>query len=158
MTTTSETVLDLDDIQAGALFERPSPYVGTYLLLRIAVRADGRELVRRLHRILTSSQAPGSEVDTSLTVAFTYRGLEALGVPQTSLDSFAPEFRAGMAARAGLLGDIGESGPENWEPPFGGAAVHVAIAVLAHDAAKLQETADKAGRAHQELPGVEVVW
>ena len=43
--------LELDDIQAGALYERPSPYVGTYLLLRIADRADGRELVRRLHRI-----------------------------------------------------------------------------------------------------------
>ena len=48
--------LELDDIQSGALFERPSPYVGTYLMLRIADRADGRELVRRLHRIATSSR------------------------------------------------------------------------------------------------------
>ena len=31
--------LDLDDIQAGALYERPSPYVGTYLLLGIRDRA-----------------------------------------------------------------------------------------------------------------------
>ena len=41
--------LELDDIQSGALHERPSPYVGTYLLLRIDDRAAGRELVRRLH-------------------------------------------------------------------------------------------------------------
>ena len=40
--------LELDDIQSGALHERPSPYVGTYLLLRIDDRAAGRELVRRL--------------------------------------------------------------------------------------------------------------
>src|SRR6188768_3102097 len=100
--------LELDDIQSGALFERPSPYVGTYLMLRIADRADGRELVRRLHRIATSSRTSGSEGNTSLTVAFTYRGLEALGVPQTSLDTFAPEFRDGMSARAALLGDVGE--------------------------------------------------
>ena len=41
--------LELDDIQSGALHERPSPYVGAYLLLRIDDRAAGRELVRRLH-------------------------------------------------------------------------------------------------------------
>ena len=52
MTATTDTVLELDDIQTGALHERPSPYVGTYLLLRIDDRADGRELVRRLHRIV----------------------------------------------------------------------------------------------------------
>ena len=54
MTTVAATTgvsLELDDIQAGALYERPSPYVGVYLLLRIRDRADGRELVRRLHRL-----------------------------------------------------------------------------------------------------------
>ena len=150
--------LELDDIQAGALFERPSPYVGTYLMLRIADRADGRELVRRLHRILTASGTSDMADDTTLTVAFTYHGLEALGVPQTSLDSFAPEFRQGMAARAALLGDVGESDPERWEAPLGSADVHVAIAVLSPDADRLQAAADKARRAHTELPGVEVIW
>ena len=150
--------LELDDIQAGALFERPSPYVGRYLMLRIADRADGRELVRRLHRVATSSRTSDSGDDTSLTVAFTYHGLEALGVPQTSLDSFAPEFREGMKARAALLGDVGESSPEHWEPPLGSADVHVAIAALSPDAARLEAAAEKARRAHTELPGVEVVW
>ena len=150
--------LELDDIQSGALFERPSPYVGTYLMLRIADRADGRELVRRLHRIATSSRTPDSNDDTSLTVGFSYRGLEALGVPQSSMDSFAPEFREGMAARASVLGDVGESGPEHWEPPFGSSDVHVAIAALAPDAARVEAAAEQARRAHLELPGLEVVW
>jgi Dyp-type peroxidase family len=150
--------LELDDIQAGALFERPSPYVGTYLMLRIADRAGGRELVGRLHLIATSSRTSDSGDDTSLTVAFTYHGLEALGVPRTSLDSFAPEFREGMKARAALLGDVGESSPEHWEPPLGSADVHVAIAALSPDAARLRAAAEKARRAHTELPGVEVVW
>ena len=44
--------LELHDIQAGALYARPSPYVGTYLLLHIRNRTDGRELVRRLHGIV----------------------------------------------------------------------------------------------------------
>src|ERR687893_411901 len=101
MTASSDTILELDDIQAGALSERPSPYVGAYLLLRIDDRADGRELVRRLHALVNPARSStGTLGDTSITVAFTYHGLEALGVPHTSLDSFAPEFRAGMAARA----------------------------------------------------------
>ena len=53
MTTTPSTTpaaLELDDIQSGALHERPSPYVGAYLLLRIDDRAAGRALVRRLTR------------------------------------------------------------------------------------------------------------
>ena len=157
--TTTDTTLELEDIQAGALYERPAPYVGTYLLLRIDDRADGRELVRRLHRIVNPARSsPDAPPDTSITVAFTYHGLEALGVPQASLDSFAPEFREGMAARASVLGDVGESSPEHWEKPLGTSDVHVAIAVLSSDPAVLEAAAERARRAYQELPGIELVW
>ena len=98
-------------IQSGALHERPSPYVGRYLLLRIDDRAAGRELVRRLHPVVDASRDPNAARDAWATVAFTYNGLKRLGVPQVSLDSFAPEFRQGMAARAAELGDVGASAP-----------------------------------------------
>ena len=150
--------LELDDIQAGALYERPSPYVGTYLLLRIDDRADGRELVRRLHRIANPAGGADTPDETSITVAFTYHGLKALGVPQASLDSFAPEFRQGMAARAEVLGDVGESGPDQWEKPLGSSDVHVAIAVLSPDEARIEAVAERARAAHTELPGVELIW
>src|SRR6185503_125538 len=141
------------------LFERPSPYVGTYLMVRIDDRADGRELVRRLHRLINSADsAPGPSAGTSITVAFTYTGLVALGVPQESLDSFAPEFREGMAARAAILGDTGESSPGNWEKPLGSGEVHIAIAALSPDPAVLLAAAEKAWRAQEELPGVELIW
>ena len=158
--TASEGIsLELDDIQSGALHERPSPYVGTYLLLRIDDRAAGRELVRRLHPVVDSGR-PSSDPahDAWITVAFTYQGLKALGVPQDSLDSFAPEFQQGMAARAAQLGDVGESSPDNWEKPLGTPDVHVALAALSPDAARLQAVVEKARRAHQELPGVELIW
>ena len=51
-------------------------------------------------------------------------------MPQESLDSFAPEFQQGMAARAAELGDVGDSSPANWEKPLGTAEVHVALAAL----------------------------
>ena len=127
---TSEVALELDDIQSGALQERPSPYVGRYLLLRIDDRAAGRELVRRLHAVVDAGREAHPPVrDARATVAFTYQGLKQLGVPQKSLDSFAPEFQQGMAARAAHPGDVGESAPQHWERPLGTAEVHVAISV-----------------------------
>jgi Dyp-type peroxidase family len=151
--------LELDDIQSGALHERPSPYVGRYLLLRIDDRAAGRELVRRLHPFVDSGRPSADPAhDAWITVAFTHHGLKALGVPQDSLDSFSPEFRQGMAARAAELGDVGESSPEHWEKPLGTADVHVALAVLSPDAARLEALAERARNAHEQLPGVEVIW
>ena len=154
-----DVVLELDDIQSGALHERPSPYVGSYLLLRIDDRAAGRELVRRLIPLVDSGR-PSSDPEhgTWITVAFTYQGLEALGVPQDSLDSFAPEFRQGMAARAAEIGDVGENSPANWEQPLGTGDVHVAIAALSPDAAQLEAVLSRAREAHAEVAGVELIW
>jgi Dyp-type peroxidase family len=156
---TDPNPLDLDDIQAGALHERPSPYVGTYVLLRIDDRQNGRDLVRRLIPLLSPARSvAGSTPAAWLTVAFTYQGLKALGVPQESLDSFAPEFQQGMAARAAVLGDVGDSGPANWEAPLGGPDVHIALATLAPDRASLDAVVEKARRAQAEFPGITVLW
>ena len=159
MTTTDPSTLELDDIQSGALHPRPSPYAGRHLLLRIDDRAAGRELVRRLHGTVDAGR-PSSDPagDGWLTVAFTYQGLKALGVPETSLESFAPEFKEGMAARAALLGDAGDSDPANWEKPLGNPDVHVALAVLSPDVARLEAVAERARHDYADLDGVEVIW
>ena len=159
MNSTTSTSLELDDIQSGVLHPRPSPYVGTYLLLRIDDRRAGRELARRLHPVVDSGRPSADPArDAWITVAFTYHGLKALGVPQSSLDSFAPEFRQGMAARAVELGDVGESGPNRWEKPLGSPDVHVALAALSPDAKRLETVLERARDAHQELAGVELIW
>ena len=157
--TASGASLELADIQGGVLHERPSPYVGTYLLLRVDDRGAGRELVRRLHPVVDSGRSlPDRTENAWVTVAFTYQGLKALGVPQDSLESFAPEFRQGMAARAAELGDVGESSPAHWEKPLGTSDVHIALAVLSPDAARLEAVLDSARQARQDLPGVELIW
>jgi Dyp-type peroxidase family len=159
MTTELQATLELDDIQAGALRERPSPYVGRYLLLRLHDATDGRELVRRLHALLVAEdQAPRADPPAWVTVAFTHAGLTALGVPRASLDSFSEEFRAGMAARAHDLGDVGPSSPEHWEWPLGTDAVHVAVSVLAPDEGRLEAVAEQARARYADLSSVEVVW
>jgi Dyp-type peroxidase family len=151
--------LELDDIQRGVLHPRPTPYAGTYLLLRIDDRHAGRKLIARLLPSIDSASSPSHRPsNTSISLAFTYQGLKALGVPSDSLESFAPEFKQGMAARANELGDRGESAPENWEKPLGSADVHVALAALSPDAQHLERVLERARRAHEQLPGVRAIW
>ena len=77
------TELELDDIQSGVLRPRPTPYAATYIAFRIDDRKTGRELMQRVSKVVTSAANPnGPLADTSVSVAVTCKGLEALGVPQ----------------------------------------------------------------------------
>lgn len=152
-------MLELADIQSGVLRPRPAPYAATYLLFRIDDQREGRRLMGRLATVVASAADPESPAaDTWVSVSLSYRGLEALGVPQDSLDSFAWEFRQGMAARAKALGDTGESDPARWEPPLGTRDVHVVLTALSPDQARLEAALDRARRAYQEFSGIEAIW
>lgn len=152
-------MLELDDIQSGVLRPRPTPYFATYILLRIDDRRAGRELMGRLVSVVSSAAHPESPAaECWVSVSLTYAGLEALGVPRDSLDSFAWEFRQGMAARARALGDEGESSPEHWEWPLGTRDVHVVLTALSPDRARLDAALERAGGALRALGGVQTLW
>jgi Dyp-type peroxidase family len=151
--------LELDDIQSGVLRPRPTPFAATYIIFRIDDRSAGRELMRRLSKVVASAANPESPArDTWVSVSLSFQGLKALGVPQASLDSFPPQFQDGMAARAKSLGDVGESSPEKWEAPLGSADVHVVLTAIAPDAEHLEAALDRAREAHRQLPGVTAIW
>lgn len=159
MPTETPVTLELDDIQNGALQGRPSPYVGVYIVFRIDDPKAGRELLRRLIPWLSNATNPVDRgQDAWITVALSFEGLKALGVPQDSLDSFPLQFQQGMAARAEILGDIGENAPENWEKPFGTSDVHLAISALAPDTERLEAVLARARKSYDELPGVTAIW
>ena len=159
MSREANAMLELDDIQSGVLRPRPTPYAATYIVLRIDDRKAGRELIRRVSAVVTSAANPTSPLaDTWVSIALTYTGLNALGVPQNSLDTFAWEFRQGMAARAKELGDTGESSPENWEKPLGTPDVHVVIVAVSPDAQRLEAALDRARKTYQEMRGITAIW
>ncbi|MEU8269946.1 Dyp-type peroxidase [Sphaerisporangium sp. NPDC049002] len=159
MSEQTQVALELHDIQRGVLSPRPTPYAATYILFRIDDRAHGKELMRRVSAVVTSAADSASPLgETWVSVAVTCHGLRALGVPQDSLDTFAWEFRQGMAARANALGDIDESSPENWEPPLGTPDVHVVLVALAPDSTQLEAAIDRARPAFDTLPGVTAIW
>jgi Dyp-type peroxidase family len=154
-----EVSVEIDDIQSGALHARPSPYVGNFFLLRVDDRHAGRALLQRLLPAAEGGlPSVNPQEDAWVTVALTYNGLQALGVPRESLDTFPQAFREGMAARAELIGDVGESDPANWERPFGTGEVHIAISALAPDRDRLARALERERTALRECPGVEVVW
>jgi Dyp-type peroxidase family len=151
--------LELDDIQSGVLRPRPTPYVSTYIALRIENAKAGRELMGRVGKVVTSAANPDSPLaDTWVSVAITYQGLKALGVPQLSLDSFAWEFRQGMASRAKDLGDSGDSSPEYWEPPLGTPDVHVVLVAVSPDTQRLEAALDRARQTYHGMTGIKAIW
>jgi Dyp-type peroxidase family len=152
-------MLELDDIQSGVLRPRPSPYAAAYLLFRIDDGMAGRELMRRITPVVASAAHQASPAgDTWVSVALSYQGLKALGVPQVSLNSFSPEFQQGMAARAGILGDACESSPEHWEKPLGSTDVHVVLTALAPDSERLEAALARARQEYQKISGITAIW
>ncbi len=151
--------LELEDIQSGVLRGRPAPYAATYIAFRIDDPKDGRELLRRIANAVASAAHPSSPAgDAWLSVALSFQGLKALGVPEDSLNSFPPEFQQGMGARAAELGDIDESSPANWESPLGTSDVHIVVAAVAPNAETLESLIDRARDAYERLPGVKAIW
>ncbi|MFF8996451.1 Dyp-type peroxidase [Streptomyces achromogenes] len=151
--------VEIEDVQSGALRPRPVPYQGKFIFLRVDDRHAGRALLRRLLPVTSGGLPSGDRSrDAWVAVAFTYPGLKALGVPQESLDSFPRAFREGMAARAELIGDVGENAPAHWEAPFGTGDVHIALSALSSDAAHLAEELERARVALEDTPGVHVIW
>jgi len=152
-------LLELDDIQSGVLRPRPAPYVATYIALRIDDRTAGRELMSRVSNVVTSAANPTSPLaDTWVSVALSYQGFKALGVPQESLDSLPWEFQQGMAARAKDLGDVGPSSPANWEEPLGSSDVHVVIVAVSPDEERLEAVLARARHTYQQMTGIKAIW
>ena len=108
---------------------------------------------------------------TWMNIALTHPGLAALGVGDADLSLFPDPFREGMAARAQLLGDVGESAPSRWVGPFASSDVHGLLLLAADEAADLERLArmhtqrmtahgirivfDDTGRVRADQPGHE---
>lgn len=132
---------DLADIQGDILRAYGNAYKRTsYVFVSVDDAERGRAWLRALiDRVTTAEPWGGAKPDTTLNLALTRPGLAALGVPEAVIETFSKEFRQGMAERAELLGDIGESDPARWEGGLGRGAAHHVVATIN---AKTQEQLD----------------
>jgi Dyp-type peroxidase family len=124
--------LELADIQGNILtaYGRLGFPKARYLLFHVGQAAAGRAFVQWLHaRVTTAMRWPSSRPgalplktsvvrpEVTVNVAFTFRGLCALGVPVRTLRGLPDDFIDGMWARAGILGDdVLENTPDRWDP------------------------------------------
>jgi Dyp-type peroxidase family len=124
-------MLELDDIQHILLTRAPA-MTGRYEFLSFSDSAGARAWLSAIKDTVHSAAAMRATVDKDkrwVTVAFTWKGLRALGLNEASLSSFPEEFKQGMPARAEMLGDTGVNAPGHWVGGLASPDLH-AIAIL----------------------------
>lgn len=88
---------------------------GALLLLRVTDAERARRWLAKQR--FSSANGEPDEHGVYMTVALTYPGLQHLGAPSAWLRGLPHEFSDGMAARAGLLGDLHVNHPDHWQLP-----------------------------------------
>jgi Dyp-type peroxidase family len=150
------TELDFPNIQGFVVRGYRLPAAG-YMFLRIEEPARARALLGEVLPQVITAERWDVKPDSGINLALSYEGLRSLGLPEASLAGFPTEFRDGMASRAELLGDIGESAPEHWEDCFRSREAHVLVMISAKDADALAERDRRVREAVARAGGVTVV-
>jgi Dyp-type peroxidase family len=134
------TVLEFRDIQ-GLVFSGygDKPHA-SYLLLKVSDPAAARRWLRTLSEAITTGA--DRPPDTCLNIAWSARGLAALGLHEPELQTFPLEFREGLSGsdtRSRTLGDVDASDPRTWR--WGGpeSPVHALLMLYARSAALLAD-------------------
>lgn len=131
--------LELKDIQGILVRGHGDLSAAAFLVLHIKdARRMQNWLGEWMPRINPASEKP---TDSRLHVAFTYEGLERLGVTEQNAPGLRVEFIQGMATehRSRILGDLGDSECGEWD--WGGPDspnVHLLLMVYAADAQELE--------------------
>ncbi len=148
--------LNLADIQGNVLaaYGKQGFPKARYLFLHVEREEAGRAFITRLLPKITTALRwdsrkayPGEVLEPRPSVAwnlaFTWRGLYALGLPTITLRALPPEFIDGMAARGHILGDrperernevqpaVPEHWDEIWRNSVGVGQVHILLSLNA---------------------------
>jgi len=135
-----ETAMDVSSVQRivlrGLGFQ-----CGRHYFLSVRQPARARAFLRSVAgRVPSASQPRG---DTSVTVALTYSGLQALQLRDEYLSAFrqlAPAFVEGAATRAAThLGDTGRNESPSWQQPFLSSRTHIILSVYAETEAGCEQ-------------------
>jgi len=151
-------VLELDDIQ-HFLISRPPALTARYEFLTFREPAGGRAWLAGLLDKVGTAKTVGSNVADSrwVTIAFTWNGLQALGLDKDSLDTFPEEFRQGMAERAEILGTTGANRPQHWVGDLGSPDLHAIIVLFARNVPERERCKIEHEEFLSQCAGVEVL-
>ncbi len=131
-------MLEVDDIQ-HFLLQRAPARAARYEFMSFRTAEGARAWLAELSEKVLSGAAMEEQISSEqrwVTLAFTWNGLRALGVDEASLATFPEEFRQGMAARAGVLGDTDGNAPEHWLGELASPGLHAIVILFARDVAE----------------------
>ena len=123
--------LNATDIQGFVLRGYNMP-CARFCFLHFPDAKSARHLLGQLLPAVTTGQLwEGGKPQSTVNIAFTFKGLAALELPIATLISFPVEFQQGMKARANILGDTGKNAPEHWDELWREGHVHAWLAIHA---------------------------
>ena len=152
-------MLELDDIQHILLTRAPA-MTGRYEFLSFSNSAGARAWLSAIKDTVHSAAAMRATVDKDkrwVTVAFTWKGLRALGLDEASLSSFPEEFKQGMPARAEMLGDTGVNAPGHWVGGLTSPDLHAIAILFARDEPERLRCVDEHDKLVAACKGVKVL-
>src|SRR5437667_254771 len=152
-------MLEFDDIQHILLTRAPA-LTGRYEFLSFLNAAGGRAWLSAILEKVHSAKAMREAVNEDkrwVSVAFTWNGLRALGVDETSLATFPEEFKQGMVARAEILGDSGANHPKNWVDNTASPDLHAIVILFAKDPTERGRCQSEHKKLIAHCEGVEVL-
>jgi hypothetical protein len=152
-------MLEFEDIQHITVTRVPA-ITGRYEFLSFREPTQGRAWLAGILDKVASAREASAFLEKErrwISVAFTWAGLGALGMDETSLATFPEEFRQGMVARAQVLGDTGLNHPDRWIGALASSRLHAIVILFARDVPERQRVT----REHQaylaRTPSVEVL-
>src|SRR3954447_12892359 len=152
-------MLEFDDIQHILLTRTPA-LTGRYEFLSFRSASGGKTWLNEILKTVQSAADVLDSVDEDrrwVTVAFTWNGLRALGVDETSLATFPEEFRQGMVARGEMLGDTGANHPDNWVGGLASPSLHAIVILFAGDEAERERCVTEHNKFIAQCRDVEVL-
>ncbi len=151
-------MLEVENIQ-HFLVARPPALAARYEFLTFSQPDGAREWVRGLlDKVGTAkSVAENPSYTRWVSVAFTFNGLRALGIDESSLATFPEEFRQGMAARAQILGATGANHPDHWVGGLAGPDLHAIVILFARDAPERERCRQEHDGFLEQCSGVNVL-
>ncbi len=112
--------VDLYNVQAGILEPHPCLAHGRIVLIGLDDAASVAAFIGHFegrYEITREASPYYVRGRPFVNLAFTYAGLVLAGVDRGTLDQLPQEFREGMEARAGILGDWERNHPQHWTLP-----------------------------------------
>lgn len=131
-----EEQVELADVQGIVIKGYVYFQCATFLMLHINDVAKAKAWIADLaENDITNAEESTKFIDYCTNIAFTNHGMKKLGMPRETMNSFSREFEEGMVTphRTRMLGDNGQSAPENWAwgNPEKGKPIHVLLMLYA---------------------------